>query len=1246
MTAVEAYQASIRAALRAGGQDGAAPAVAAGPALRALERLEPPAGRLRELAEMSALVTAAAEGDDQIELYERELNLWRYRIVDAEQAQLRARKLVELYPEHPTVRLVLGQLLGELGRAAEWAELLEQEAELTSDAQRAAWLWHKQAGLLERDLADPGRALQAYRRSLDGGYAPAGWDVARLSEAQHQFAELTDVYRGALVEAGARGSKRKAAQAAVRLGALLQHELGDSSGALEAYGEALRQLEDDVALWRAMGRVARRSGDPGRLAEARSRELAVLPALDASSASEQVRLRMALLVRMAELQSDKLERPEVGAQELGRALALQPSSVLVQRALVELHTRAETFSELADLYLAELREASGLDPRVRAYERLARLDADHRADEPSAVLAYEAIIEADMGHQPSLRALERYDLAPGSERETALVSVYQKLAAVLPPPDALALRMELARLRRRLEGEGAQLEELRAALVLDPRHIPAVLHLETAARVAGDASALAECYDALADMLEEPVARSLCLLRAGDFLASTGAASTGAATVPRGDDAVTARYRAGAWAAPSYLPVQDALVFRLLEKRAHTPATPPAPPRSEPAAPGATPEDAGWREVADAFEAQAQASRDKQGIGTSWLLAGMLWQDRIGEPARALPALRNAFEARPDDGDAYRRLHRLYQTQGDYVSLVELIGKRAQVETSQPALAAMHRERAQLELTRLHRAEDAKLSLRRLLAIEANDQEALTQIGDLYYKDGQYAEAADAFIRRARITKDPAVLKDLFLKLGIIYDDKLPDMKRAVASFRKVIEFDSRNLMALEKLSQIHLREWEWQGALQATLRLCELTVDDPERRREYLTRLAKIYEDGLQDPRRAVDAYRRALELDPGHIGTIGELAGFHSRQKDETSLAVHLDQAATLVRTRIAADPGDTTLYRHLFQIFGWRRAVDATVCAAQLLDTFGQADDAARELLRRAAGRPQPLPSQLGGTPPPRPGAPPATPDGTDDLLIMPAIGPAQRQLLSMVMETLDKTYPGDLRRYQVGRGDKLAARSGHHARELAERLAQALGLGEFEIYLCKSQPYVCLVENTSPPSLILGAELVAKSDPVELRFLLGRLLKIVQLGLVLPARLPATDLGVLITALGRQHVVDFSPEGIDSAQVTVEEKRLSKALPKRVRQEVQPFCYELAGEFKGGVALSRAIHGTASRVGLLAAGSVGPAVTALRRMGGDPGAGDPSTLVAQVRNVAEVAELVRFAVSSEHFELRRRLGIAVG
>src|SRR5581483_170027 len=161
-------------------------------------------------------------------------------------------------------------------------------------------------------------------------------------------------------------------------------------------------------------------------------------------------------------------------------------------------------------------------------------------------------------------------------------------------------------------------------------------------------------------------------------------------------------------------------------------------------------------------------------------------------------------------------------------------------------------------------------------------------------------------------------------------------------------------------------------------------------------------------------------------------------------------------------------------------------------------------------------------------------------------------------------------------------------------------------------------------------IIGAKVVEGAHEHELRFVLGRLLKMMQCHMALPMRLSGDDLGVLVGAIVRQFVPDFVPPGFDERQVVAEAARMSKVIPKKLQGELVAFALECASDKLDLKLIGPSLIDSSNRAGVLCCGSIGPSLTALKRLGDE----------------AQLRALLRFSVSEELAELRRLAGTGAG
>jgi tetratricopeptide (TPR) repeat protein len=636
-----------------------------------------------------------------------------------------------------------------------------------------------------------------------------------------------------------------------------------------------------------------------------------------------------------------------------------------------------------------------------------------------------------------------------------------------------------------------------------------------------------------------------------------------------------------------------------------------------------------WPEVVEAAEREAAVAHEAADKARLYHLAACAAMDRGVEPDKAIENLRRVLVLDPRHDDALVRLRQLYTEQGRYEDLVQILLARVEHETDRARLVELHGALAALFRDFLADAERAKTHLRAVLARDPVNAAAVAALSDLAWEQGHWQEAADALIQRARLEKNPRVLKDVFYRLGTIYAEKLPDPRWALKSFERVLSIDPDDDGALEQLSRLAIETQDWRLALGATEKLIGIDTV-PEAKIEHLHRVARIQQEGFREPKRAEDALKRALDVDPADPRTLDAITAFYGAQKDLTSLRVQMDRVAGSMRTRLKRDAHDATAYRVMSRALAARAranvigSIEAARCAAELAHALGGAEDQERMLAAEALRTPTSA-RGLGDL-------------AVDDALFHPSIPSGFRQIFRLLHDTLAKRYAPELRRWGVGKADKLP-RSGHPVKDIALAVAADLGIADVDVYVSQAQPTALGVELTDPLTLILGAHLAHAEKPPQLKFAVGRALKLAVSYMGVPARLTPEELGALLGGVIRQYDANYASPGISVGLVAEEQQRLGRLISKRLRDEVYPFASEVAGLEFDPRALWAGVQHTGNRAGLIASSSALAGLVVLLRIGNHKDI--PST-----RGDVLIEEFMRFAVSDEHAEVRRVLATGPG
>jgi tetratricopeptide (TPR) repeat protein len=599
--------------------------------------------------------------------------------------------------------------------------------------------------------------------------------------------------------------------------------------------------------------------------------------------------------------------------------------------------------------------------------------------------------------------------------------------------------------------------------------------------------------------------------------------------------------------------------------------------------------------------------------------------DRAMDGERAIGALRRVLDVDPAQRDAFQRLKLLYEEMGRDLELVELYRQRLEVDKDPAVQIRLHQGLAAMYRNFFDDREAAQNHLKAALDIDPQNRRVIADLSDIAWELGDWAQAAEMLITRAKLEKRPEVLRHIFFRLGTIYADRIPDPRYAMMSFQKVLSYDPHDAGALERVADLAFAGGDYRLALGACEQLIKQTASD-QAKVPYLHRVARVYAQGLNDRQRAERALKIALDFDPTSEAALSALVDFYRDAGDARSARVHLDRVTGAMRHRLQQDASDLEAYQVLGRALEAREqagvpgSLSTAVAASEISLLFGSQDPRDSELAASATRA--------------RPALGPLGQPELDDTLFPPAASSSLRAIFRLLGERLAKHVGTDVRRHGVGRGERLRKGSDPLAGMILE-MAGEMGIDDIDIYLSPRQPTVLAVEPTNPISLVLGPQLATLDRPAELRFLVGRSLKLATSSLAVPARMAPDEMGVLLAGLLRQFSPEFAPAGLDPNAVAAEQQKLRRLIPSQMVQQLAPFALGVAGAEFDHRAIWAAILEGGNRAGLLAAGSLAAALGSLMRLGGyrdiHQGVSDPF-----------VANLLRFAVSEDHVTLRAHLG----
>ena len=643
------------------------------------------------------------------------------------------------------------------------------------------------------------------------------------------------------------------------LGQLYASEFNNTRRARELLERALSIDPDHAAALYGMAELHDRARQWDKSIELRRR------AAEAAGDGER---RAALWMEIGEVEENRRKDDEAALRAYEAASDADPRAGEALHAQARIHRRNERFDELLEILRAELALEPDDARTVQIQLDIAELTGKSSAgsqDSTASLEAYLSALEVDPGNETALAGVER--ICRAEKRWDLLAEAYRgapRSAANLPvlaeALEALAAWSELAEVRRQqIEQTTSKRDKGRLCHGLATIYQNELKDLDSAADMYREAIASGgappETRQALARMLEKSARWSELEAAYQDELAALPDADAerrlalllelGALRrdhLERLGDAALA-YEEALELSPQHIPTLEALagLYQRLEREedllrvlsAHSSATDDQSERCEL-----------YKRIAE----MKQARDDVDG---------------------AIVAYRQAFEAQPANRSVFTDMEKLcYQHErwNDTMALYDAAIERVEGGLNRAyRLGDLFARRGQVLLQYLKQLDKAAASYLRVIELDPDNDTAINYLESIYTQTLDWPALISAYEARARSTSDDEQRIDALRRAARVAGNKLKEPEESARLYEKILEIDADEKESLDTLERFYERAQEWDKLVSVLKRRLD-AAPAGETATALLRRIAQICEERLRDPQRAVDYYRRILDIAPGN--------------------------------------------------------------------------------------------------------------------------------------------------------------------------------------------------------------------------------------------------------------------------------------------------------------------------------------------------------------------------------------------
>ena len=829
-----------------------------------LERLSKVAGAEERLAEIYAAELNTIDADDAntAKLAKRTGELFD-ALGKSDRALEFYRRALGFSPESRPLFDSIDSILKRLSRHEERVKLYRDALDYRFDpADRLATL-HTIASLERRDLGRPDDAIETYRAALEvEDMDPRTLDaLTELYVERERWDDLADLYlrrADAAVEPGVSAEYRLSlAKLHARTGAVERavDQLEEVVRVLPNHAQAIAELEvlrKDEKLRERVVDILRplyEAADDWR------RQITLNE--DRFALANDPAGRVAVLRETSELWERRGADLRRARRALEAAVRIDPDDGDVRREYERLTEQTSAWDQFTQVYEEVLAENPDLASRREMLAILAEVHDARRNDPRRSLDAYDR-----------LRATDETDIGPLEKMEAlaTLLSDWPTLVRVLTAKaDLLLDDSERASVWRRVgEAKRDMLEDADGAIQAYER----ALDLEASSAFTIDC--LIELYEGKRDAprLVELYQRRVELSSDDDadlkFTLLTQAATVYEKDLSERTRAIDALVQALA-VRPGDDGVRDSL-NRLYRAESM------------------------WPELLESLRGQADAATEPKVRAALRREIGDILADKLSSMEEALEAYRLALEDAPEDIGIVGKVRALGEGHEDLRTMVaavlvpvlkrtesweamtEVLELRLSVESDPGDRTATLVAMAEVLETRLGRNADAETALLRALAERPDAEDLHREVTRLAAGSGGWARYADVLVERAQATFEPEVVKDLYVRLAKVAEERLGDDRRAVEGYVKAIDQAGDQPELLDALDRLYTR-LEDHTALADVLERRVLVEPVESRQAELFYRLAVLQKEAFRESARALGSLRTAIERAPDHENAVKEL-------------------------------------------------------------------------------------------------------------------------------------------------------------------------------------------------------------------------------------------------------------------------------------------------------------------------------------------------------------------------------------
>jgi golgin subfamily B member 1 len=752
-------------------------------------------------------------------------------------------RVLDIRGEEPQALQALAELCTRRERWEELVEIIERQVAVAQSDQDQIVLYKRLGRVWEDKLQRERNALDAWLAAdrLDGQDLETLRALAKLYRSTQAWDELSQTLQR-IIEVG---------QLSDQIGETETIELYAQLGQLE--GEVLGRVDAAVEAWRRV--IAIDPGDFRALAaleqlftrEGRWEEAIDVLEKRALVLDDEVQRRDTLL-QAASTWEEKVEDLTRAAAVYERVRASDPTNMVASDRLEAIYTQQYKWTELVEVLLERSEIVSDVEQQISLLNRVAKIYESEIGDQESAFYVLQAAFKRDYAHDETARELER--LATATNRWQELLDEYTNRVNELEGEDRASAADLWVKIGRWYAEHLSHLEyaihSVQQALRIDPSHTGALAGMAELQRKRGSWSELIETLQRHAAVEPAAEKKTELYIQLAELLERQMQDFGGAIH----------SYQQALNYDGSSRPALIALdrLYRRTES---------------------------WEPLIDVLTRRAELETDEQNVVKLRLEIGQMWDLRLYDAGRAISAYQQVLDVDPTNLVALQALEGLYEKTNQSEKYLEVLEAQLDASPSEGEKISLYERMAAAWEERFGKLDRAAEALEKIVAIDSRNFGAYRELARLYQQAAKWEALVETYRNHIAATADVQTRVDLYVAMGMTYEQNLGDIDRAIEAYTDVLQLDSDEQRGLDALGRLYEKISEWDRAIDVMAHLTQLTAD-ARKQVDLYSRMGRIQYNQLGDPDSSEANLLRALAIDPGHVPAMEALTRQYSDRGD----------------------------------------------------------------------------------------------------------------------------------------------------------------------------------------------------------------------------------------------------------------------------------------------------------------------------------------------------------------------------